>query len=441
LVVILIILMASAVALPLLASSVSRRQMSEAARILQGALVGARDKAIHAGQPSGIRLLPDPAFPIAWTSGGTIDPYSILAYSRVIPIDPVPPYSEGRCIAVPPQALAWGPIYAPYAITPQVSFTWTTAPIFPQGLFLVASPVDPATGQPNAPTTWFWNIRVGDRIQLNEAGPWYTIIGPLSVGPAQGNTEMFVNVGPTGPLSRMPVPAVNGQPVEYLILVNSFDDNNNGWIDEGFDGIDNNANGLFDEYMEWETERWSPVVSSQTSVNIPYLVRRRPGPGPGAREEALPTAVVIDATTGLLTQERSRLPVNPYSGCVDLVLNPDGTVLPNLVYSSPSSFGMKDAFYHFWLAERADLLSAKVSTGTPQPPLLPICGPGGANAGEYTGRRIQGSYSLLTLFTRTGEIVVNEAMPFDNPIAAASAKRPYNVNMPFTGSQVGATGS
>ena len=37
---------------------------SEAARILQGALVGARDAAIHNNTPSGIRLLPDPAFPI-----------------------------------------------------------------------------------------------------------------------------------------------------------------------------------------------------------------------------------------------------------------------------------------------------------------------------------------------------------------------------------------
>src|SRR5262249_56107279 len=62
LVVIFIILLVSAVALPTVLPALNHRQMSEAARILQGTLVGARDKAIHAGEPSGIRLLPDPAF-------------------------------------------------------------------------------------------------------------------------------------------------------------------------------------------------------------------------------------------------------------------------------------------------------------------------------------------------------------------------------------------
>ena len=36
--------------------------LSEAARLLQASLVGARDAAIHANAPRGIRLLPDPAF-------------------------------------------------------------------------------------------------------------------------------------------------------------------------------------------------------------------------------------------------------------------------------------------------------------------------------------------------------------------------------------------
>src|SRR5262249_8514103 len=84
--VILIILMVSAVALPTVVTSLSHRQMREAGAILQGALVGARDKAIHDGQPSGIRLLPDPTYPISWTPSGTINPYTVLAYSRIIPI-------------------------------------------------------------------------------------------------------------------------------------------------------------------------------------------------------------------------------------------------------------------------------------------------------------------------------------------------------------------
>src|SRR5262245_25087190 len=85
--VILIILLISAVALPTALTAANRRQMSEAARILQGTLVGARDKAIHAGRPSGIRLLADPAFPLTWVNG-QINPNTILAYNRIIPIDP-----------------------------------------------------------------------------------------------------------------------------------------------------------------------------------------------------------------------------------------------------------------------------------------------------------------------------------------------------------------
>src|SRR5690348_14747417 len=91
LVVILIILLVSAVALPTVLPAINHRQVSEAARILQGALAGARDKAIHDNQPSGIRLLPDPAYPLTWITDqsspyyGQISPFSILAYNRVVP--------------------------------------------------------------------------------------------------------------------------------------------------------------------------------------------------------------------------------------------------------------------------------------------------------------------------------------------------------------------
>src|SRR4051812_23065003 len=98
LVVIFIILLVSAVALPTVIPAISHRQVSEAARLLQGALVGARDAAIHANAPRGIRLLPDPAFITRITSGtiaGQIDPTKILACNRIVPIQPAPDYSEG----------------------------------------------------------------------------------------------------------------------------------------------------------------------------------------------------------------------------------------------------------------------------------------------------------------------------------------------------------
>ncbi len=131
---------------------------------------------------------------------------------------------------------------------------------------------------PNPPTNWFWNIRVGDKIQINNSGPWYTVVGPMAISPAgttingtfYSNPEMFVNVGPPGILSPL-IAQYNGpagacqtryQP-DFLFLVNSQDDNDNGWIDEGWDGVDNNGNGFVDEnavingqfVTEWEPEQ------------------------------------------------------------------------------------------------------------------------------------------------------------------------------------------
>ncbi len=107
----------------------------------------------------------------------------------------------------------------------------------------------PGSLQPNPPTSWFWNIRIGDRIQINNAGPWYTVVGPMAVGPLNGNSELFVNVGPPG--VRVPdssgTTAGNLYHPDFLFLVNGQDDNNNGWVDEGWDGVDNNGNGLMDE--------------------------------------------------------------------------------------------------------------------------------------------------------------------------------------------------
>ena len=62
LVVILIILLVSAVVLPTVLFSFENRKISETARIVQAALVQARDRAVHANAPRGIRLLPDPSF-------------------------------------------------------------------------------------------------------------------------------------------------------------------------------------------------------------------------------------------------------------------------------------------------------------------------------------------------------------------------------------------
>ena len=46
----------------------------------------------------------------------------------------------------------------------------------------------------NPPTSWYWNIRIGDKIQINNTGISYTVVGPMTVF----NPELFVNVGVPG---------------------------------------------------------------------------------------------------------------------------------------------------------------------------------------------------------------------------------------------------
>jgi prepilin-type N-terminal cleavage/methylation domain-containing protein len=396
LVVIAIISLISAVTLPVVLPALKHKQVSEAARSLQGALAGARDAALKTGTPSGIRFLPDPAFPLLFTATG-IDVSQILAFSRWIPIEAAPTYTTGAVSIYPAQqgqyatAITGG---VPAIVAEESLGQWTQT----------------AGGwsfQVGEPSTWAWNVRVGEKIQIGGAGAWYTVCGPV----AQPNPEGFVNYGAPGsksPLART-LTAPDGSSSlptnpEYLLLVNGVDDNKNGWIDEGYDGVDNNlalevANNstqLIDELAEWETEVW--LGGNADQVNRTYALERRPVPISGSREVALPTNVVIDASSWATTRSRSRLPVDPVSGVMEILVFPNGSVVPTTRYGVPASVGMGGAFLHFWLAERADV-------ATP-----PVAEP----AGEY---------SLVTVTARTGRV--------------SSASNPAPVD-PFSPAQQGA---
>jgi prepilin-type N-terminal cleavage/methylation domain-containing protein len=437
LVVILIILLVSAVALPVVLPALSHRQVSEAARLLQAALAGARDAALRNGTPSGIRLLPDPAFPLTYQpmADGTtrIDPNQPLAASRIIPIEMAPRYTEGklsigaafdRLSDIPYPAVNGGGYY------PFSKHSTATANV------LMVKETIMFGGLPNAPTSWFWNIRIGDRLQINGSGLWYTVVGPMNVTAEQGNSELFVNVGAPGtqsPLSDFE--SGNVAHPEFLLLVNGRDDNNDGWVDAGFDGVDNNADGIMDDLGEWEFENWPGTIVSNPPFNVPYTIERRPAPVTNAREIALPTNVVIDLTTWKNAfPERSQFPpgvVNPHTGYVDILLYPNGAVVPTTLYSSPSSFGMSAAFFHFWLAERRDV--AAVTASATAPPFLPI---GNikqqlvSSSNRYPGPTLGGEYRIVTLFTRTGLVTTDDDVQFDNPMNPANGAT-YNPGFPF----------
>lgn len=384
LVVMVIILLISAVALPAILWGLQGRQLSEIARILQAAIVGAKDAAIAVNQPRGIRFLTDPSVPIARLANGQIDPTRALVCNRWVPIEFGPDYSDGKL-----SMGASAGLVPPYPC-----------------LVVEESPFDPydLANAPNSPTNWFWNIRVGDKLRVGKSGPEYTVVGPLVMSAADGNTELFVNVGPPGTPSILSKTDISGKvyPAEFLYLVNGVDDDKDGFTDEGRDGLDNDLVNGIDDLAEWEQETWL-VNLPVTPFNLDYSITRRPVPSPGGRAVQLPSSVVIDLTTWGLTADqtpdgmdhrvRSRLPINPWTGELDLMINPDGMVIPTTIYSSPSSVGMDGAFYHFWLAERSDVFDD----------------PSMSTKDAY----------LVTLFSRTGKLSTRPVENGTSPYTAA----------------------
>lgn len=421
-VVITIILLVSVVALPVVVPAIEGRQVREAARLLQGQLAGCRDRAIHDGRPSGIRLIPDPAWPLVRLASGQLDPTAPIAYSRILPIGPAPEYIEGRATIQP----AGRPSNYP-AVVRNPSGANVAVPT----LVLESAPLDDM-GLPNPPTSWYWNVRVGEKIQIGGVGNWYTIVGPMRVGPAGGNSELFVNVGQPG---TRPPRLPSGAP-EYLLLTDGRDGDGDGWADPGWDGVDNNGDkyGLVDEPAEWiEAERWqgscATAAATTGMASVPYRIARRPAPLPGARELALPTQVVIDATTGFpgLTRERSRLPIDPWSGTVELLIDPEGTVTYSLPYGAPSSVGMDAAWLHFWLCERADV---RTPEGT-KAPLLPLTVDAAEAARLRQTTPLEGSCALVSVAARSGRVATVEDPPF-------LLRGKYSPSAPFLAIQQGA---
>ncbi len=279
----------------------------------------------------------------------------------------------------------------------------------------------------------------------------------------QGNSELFVNV----PRRRHPLVRGNTSP-EYLLLVNGQDDNNNGWIDEGFDGVDNDGdwpgpartistNGRQRHWQGIPAPSQTTLPLGPSMFSVPYTIRRRPAPAPNAREIALPTSMVIDATSIYIDRERSRLPANNpltlLTGYIDIVLNPDGTVLPTTTYSSPAVVRDGPVLLPF-LAGRApgpgrcgvyrrqhadgDHLGRRDGT------VLPADRPAGLSgaASLLPGPYLKGEYSVLTLFARTGQIVVNANPPFlyDSSLGYNNQNGAYNANNPFIPAEQGVSG-
>ena len=242
------------------------------------------------------------------------------------------------------------------------------------------TPIEPDNGIPNERTSWFWNIRVGDKIRFNDAGRL------LHGRRAAMNTSHHQHGRRTpscSSTSGRPVDLASGpvsssvpelQPYssnpEFLFLVNGQTTTSDGFIDRA--GTGSIITIIGHRQTTWRagvrrdelrSEQW---VGAETSRNAAAARRRcsstsrtrslrRPVAVPGAREVTLPGGVVIDA------DDLERRPRSG-RGCrstrrplyVDILVNPTArscrprrTRAPRRRPASP--------FYHFWLTERQDV--------------------------------------------------------------------------------------
>jgi hypothetical protein len=125
---------------------------------------------------------------------------------------------------------------------------------------------------------------------------------------------------------------------------------------------------------------------------------------------------------------------------VDIMIYPNGTVMPTTLYSNASSFGMGSAYYHFWLAERADLFDPVVQQNVPY--LLPMVPSSTNGYPSGSARYLKGERLLLTLYTRTGQMVTNqvEQSSFDGSGTWTAAPNLGGASQPYLLPQQGVRG-
>jgi prepilin-type N-terminal cleavage/methylation domain-containing protein len=483
LVVVAIVVIVSAAALPVIRPALSQRKVSSAALIVQGELARCRDEAIRANAPRGIRLLPslDDQFKfVPYPAGGSptaaqLQAYSqsTPAYTRMVSIEPSPDYSSGL-VSVKPVGFVDNPAMPETDSQGNPLMAYLRV----QECLYFYVPGAPTTPLPNERTNWYWNVRVGDTFQFDPTGTTYTIVGPVGVSDPTKNPELFVNNDTTNPGDY-------GGGIQFLYLVNGQDDpagNGDGYIDNSFDNIDNNYDGSIDPspgYSIWpgwpgpdttgtylltesEHERFldlnlDPAPFPNSDVAIPgngidedgdgndnptdpydplpplpartprltqksYIIHRRPIPSPGSRIQELPTGTSIDMTGWNRTTppqpqlgERSRLPIDPRTGYIDILIAPNGMVLKADYNTTQPGPPMSFPFFHFWISDNDDIVT----------PLWGVTYPATAlptpDVRDSQGRLLKGERRLVSINTRTGQIVTGSAENFSTS----------NINTPF----------
>jgi hypothetical protein len=212
--------------------------------------------------------------------------------------------------------LSMGSIYAEGRASVHSSFPPGFVP--PPGRLVLEEALHDESGLRNNPTSWWWNIRLGDVVRVADHD--YIVCGPMEVDNAEG----YVNVGNPG----VPSPLDRGVgPIEFLYLVNRVDDDRDGVVDSGWNGLDDDLDGVVDdsdEYDadgnlvargEWEREKWLGLAAAGLT-SVSYQVTRRPTVDKQGATQ-LPSGLAVDF-------EGSRFWGRALAGPVDVICDQYG---------------------------------------------------------------------------------------------------------------------
>lgn len=402
LIVIAIVLLISSVMIPVALSALGEQEISGAASTVQAAFSLTRDQATREGRPVGLRLVPDPLINDQTTGR--------IAANRILVLQVPPNHSDGQAEKI--KAVA--------ELVPGVSI---------QRIMAVQNKTETVPGTappiylPGAPTSWYGNIRQGERLAFGDAGNEYIVAGPTYLFRDQEGYDIARNLDPNSTSGvvinpeRFTFGDLNGDPTdgiqsralpsnvfaEYLLLVNGFDDDGDGYTDEGFDGVNNNNdyypsdyavvelrlqpiidpgyNGIDDDrdgyvdemdelvlYYDTATRsfgysltlgEYEPEDFRGSKTNDPqhYSIQRRPLPSADGRDIQLPGNAVIDLSSsnlGFMLSERSKVPYDPMTGYVEFLIYPTGQIVPSNHTGNFTSSVEYPSFY-LWIAERDDV--------------------------------------------------------------------------------------
>jgi prepilin-type N-terminal cleavage/methylation domain-containing protein len=293
-----IILILAIITIRLVGSTLDNDRLKGGSRELQSYLSGARDRAIYAGQPRGVRFIPD-----------TTDPYSIRSFVYVgAPTN----FTDGQQIWVTPSQTTLGPS----AATISVIYGLLNRGLLPGGSQIVLGTTGTTTAS-LATGGLFYSLAP---TLVSTAAPWIsgqTVALGQTVQPTTPNGHTYVctfaPAGATAGTTQPTWPTTQGGQVA---------DNTVTWT----------------EFSLALTKPYPAGAGGLTQV--PYTLQLAPAQLPSEQPRSLPQNVYIDLRTSILPATW-QFPPSPTS-TYDLMFSPAGTVTGPVAASGRIHFVLSD---------------------------------------------------------------------------------------------------